>query len=113
MKNSTNILLLIVIILLVALFVDRRSENNKAYADGGGATNNVIFVSGPSSKESFWLVNTEGKSVMYYEYSQGTKSILLRASRQYDYDKRLLGSYAVKEAQGDTYTTVKAVVEKK
>jgi hypothetical protein len=112
MKNSTNILLLIVIILLVALLVDRRGDNNKAFAEGGGAINNTIFATGPSGKESFWLVNTEGKNLLYYEYIQGTKSILLKASRQYDYDFKVLGSYVVKDAQGDTYSTVKTFVEK-
>lgn len=113
MKNTTNILMLVVIILLVALFVDKRLENNTLRADGGGAINNIIFAMDPLVKERFFLVNTEKKNMLYYEYDQSTKSILLKAARSYDFDELIVSPYTVKVAQGDSYAVVKSVFEAK
>lgn len=113
MKNSTNILLIVVAILLVAVLVDKRLENNTLRADSGGAINNIIFATDPLVKERFYIVNTEAKkSIMYYEYDQSSKSILLKATRQIDYDSQLNGSYSAKGNQGDPYAIVKQFVEK-
>lgn len=109
MKNTTNVLLMVVIILLFALWVDKKVETNNLKADG--AINNVIMVVDPIMKERFYLVSTEQKNIMYYEYDQGTKSILLRASRQYEYDQQVQGFYKSVNNPGDPYINVKKYVE--
>ena len=111
MKNSTNILLIVVIILLVALLVDKRIESNTLKADSGGAINNVIFTTDPLVKERFFILNTGVNTVLYYEYDQSTKSILLKATRQIDYDYKLLGAYKSAGNQGDSYAVIKSVIE--
>lgn len=113
MKNSTNILLIVVAILLVAVLVDKRLENNTLRADSGGAINNVIFAADPLVKERFYILNADAKkSVMYYEYDQSSKSILLKATRQIEYDSQLNGAYSSKGNQGDSYAIVKQYIEK-
>jgi hypothetical protein len=113
MKNSTNILLIVVIILLLATLVDKRLENNTLRADSGGAINGMIFATDPLVKERFYIVNADAKkSILYYEYDQSSKSILLKATRQTDYDFQLGGAYSAKGNQGDTYAIVKKEVEK-